>query len=185
MTSLIPDTTPSCRWTWSTGRCEPACECELRYEPFDYHLGRACRKRREEDEPAASDCGERPGSRYVKGVDGVLKGVGVAREKTMVVVDLVSKKIEEARIKEGIKERVCEAAGRTVTLPEWMPVEQFKVPEFEVFCAEEEEEEEEEEVVVAVTAEPEVAAADVAEAGVPAEQPVDEVSLETELVADL
>ncbi|GKY99312.1 hypothetical protein MPSEU_000886300 [Mayamaea pseudoterrestris] len=43
---VIPDTDPECRWDWHSLRCESACDCEFRFKPGDYHLGRACRQRR-------------------------------------------------------------------------------------------------------------------------------------------
>ena len=46
----IPDTDERCRWDWRSVRCEPACECHIEGQLGDYHLGRACRIRKEVDE---------------------------------------------------------------------------------------------------------------------------------------
>lgn len=42
----IPETDEECQWDWRSVKCEPACECKLQAQLGDYHLGRACRKRK-------------------------------------------------------------------------------------------------------------------------------------------
>lgn len=41
---IIPATDAECRWDWRYARCEPQCDCALRFLWGDYHLGRSCRK---------------------------------------------------------------------------------------------------------------------------------------------
>ena len=43
--SFFPPTDHECDWSWRNGRCEPSCECRLRYNFGDFHLGRSCRWR--------------------------------------------------------------------------------------------------------------------------------------------
>ncbi|GMI31390.1 hypothetical protein TeGR_g1650, partial [Tetraparma gracilis] len=45
-TRAIPPTSPSCRWSFASGRCEPSCECVFRFQPGDYSPSRSCRDRR-------------------------------------------------------------------------------------------------------------------------------------------
>lgn len=46
--NLIPDTDPECKWIWRHMRCESFCECSLQLQWGDYHLGRSCRRQRNE-----------------------------------------------------------------------------------------------------------------------------------------
>ena len=44
--TTFPATDKDCRWDWRYIRCEPYCGCSLQPKiPFDFHFGRACRKR--------------------------------------------------------------------------------------------------------------------------------------------
>eukprot|EP00980_Cylindrotheca_fusiformis_P011681 scaffold2770_cov104-Cylindrotheca_fusiformis.AAC.2 len=74
-TKVIPDTDSDCKWDWRYVRCgkiigvcrqrsieakltcqlfpvseEPYCQCDLTFKLGDYHLGRSCRKRLNQDE---------------------------------------------------------------------------------------------------------------------------------------
>uniref|UniRef100_A0A7S2UXV6 Uncharacterized protein n=1 Tax=Fibrocapsa japonica TaxID=94617 RepID=A0A7S2UXV6_9STRA len=40
---VVPDTDPECTWHWGHWRCDPQCECKLKYKFGDYSPGRACR----------------------------------------------------------------------------------------------------------------------------------------------
>ena len=79
--SLVPATDESCDWSWRNGRCEPACDCRLKYSFGDFHLGRSCRKRSlmnrfsvfEEGGGVGSDGGDRQGG----GMDGSKGGEGM------------------------------------------------------------------------------------------------------------
>ena len=42
---IIPSTDAECRWDWRMGRCEPYCECGVKFLWGDYHIGRSCRRR--------------------------------------------------------------------------------------------------------------------------------------------
>lgn len=43
---LIPTSDPECQWNWKHGRCEPSCLCDFEPKRGDFHLGRACRRRK-------------------------------------------------------------------------------------------------------------------------------------------
>jgi hypothetical protein len=44
-TRVVKSTDDECKWNWRAARCEPNCDCMLRYIVGDYHLGRMCRLR--------------------------------------------------------------------------------------------------------------------------------------------
>jgi hypothetical protein len=55
----IPDTDEDCVWDWRSIRCEPACACSFQLLPWDYHLGRSCRRRPHSDDSCESTDGFR------------------------------------------------------------------------------------------------------------------------------
>mmetsp|Transcript_34659 Transcript_34659/g.44215 ORF Transcript_34659/g.44215 Transcript_34659/m.44215 type:complete len:225 (+) Transcript_34659:59-733(+) len=42
---VVPKTDEDCKWIWSHWRCDPQCECAIKFKFGDYSPGRACRKK--------------------------------------------------------------------------------------------------------------------------------------------
>mmetsp|Transcript_16484 Transcript_16484/g.33598 ORF Transcript_16484/g.33598 Transcript_16484/m.33598 type:complete len:291 (-) Transcript_16484:37-909(-) len=143
--NFFPPTSEGCDWNWRHGRCEPACECRLRYEFGDFHLGRSCRRRGEgggrEEEPSSNsdddefyaydeddvppeDCDLAPDNLYFKAIDALIKaGAKGGRWGRKRARKLTPK----------LKGAVCErASGRELNLP-LRGVKSFHLPEFG-FC---------------------------------------------------
>lgn len=151
--NFFPPTSDGCDWNWRHGRCEPACECRLRYEFGDFHLGRSCRRRGEgggregkdkeegveepssdsdddefyaydEDDVPPEDCDLAPDNLYFKAIDALIKaGDRGGRWGRKRVRKLTPK----------LKGAVCErASGRELNLP-LRGVKTFHLPEF-WFC---------------------------------------------------
>jgi hypothetical protein len=93
----IPETDAECRWDWRSIRCEPACECASQPKRGDYHLGRSCRLRPnnndDNDEKTCVDVDavtlwlERPATRRI--VSLVVQTGHILRDRSTAVVHQV------------------------------------------------------------------------------------------------
>lgn len=78
----IPETSPECRWNWRHGRCEPHCDCHFRFVAGDFHLGRACRLRSDENE-APTQCDVPPDTPYAVIVKQAMDRTSAVKTKTL------------------------------------------------------------------------------------------------------
>lgn len=97
----IPDTDAECRWDWRSIRCEPACDCHFYYQTGDYHLGRSCRRRSDDDRDA--DCQAVDPARLLRDQPAAKRFLSLAAQTSDIVRDKVGRWLQVLMKQPGIR----------------------------------------------------------------------------------